>query len=601
MPGSSPSPAKWVLDQTVRNRLNRYSLSIAKNARWWLAFVFILALLPHCVSYVKHHPDERHYTDGAMLMIETGDYRTPMTPEGNVRLKKPILTYWIVASSYQLLGVSPFSSRIPFVLLGGLTVVLTYRCAKVLLRSTDLSLLATLLALSHPSIMIATPRSMPDIVLTCSIMISLLGFLSILLRPGIRSWRSTMFAYGGAGLAMAAKGLPGLLFLLVAMTIVFAFRRKRNLRWYQHAIGFTLCVALGGSWFVVMYQLHGDFLFNDFVGDQVTKRVVRQWWRPITDLPLIILVLVAGFLPWLRMLRTPMSNQWHSLRTDLQFANITNWNARQQGFALLTLWSGLYLVAASFVGRVNFRYLAPIAPMCCMIVAWQLGKIDPEKLFAWMQSVARWAYAALMITALAGVSVFYLQHADWMAMLVAWGTLSVLAVILTCRPHRVTWKRPALALSFSILSLMPAYALFHIGTDQAVDQKIVQALEDEAILDRPVLVVAKRAYASRLRVVSEGRLRVLWYEEMADVPAELFSQVAAVVTDGEYATDTGVPVIEIPNGYQVSAKGIIRSLRKGKLAAYLEQSKRMVCISITSPEHRTLMASQPTLPQRDQQ
>ena len=65
-------------------------------------------------------------------MRQTGDYMVPRHPDGSPRFEKPILTYWLVAASYALLGVSPLSSRLPFLVAGCGVLWLTYRLAELL-------------------------------------------------------------------------------------------------------------------------------------------------------------------------------------------------------------------------------------------------------------------------------------------------------------------------------------------------------------------------------------------------------------------------------------------------------------------------------------
>ncbi len=71
-----------------------------------LMLFFFACLLPFVVGFIKHHPDERHYTDAAIQMMKSGDYLTPRTLEGELRLKKPLLPYWLVTAGYQAGGVS---------------------------------------------------------------------------------------------------------------------------------------------------------------------------------------------------------------------------------------------------------------------------------------------------------------------------------------------------------------------------------------------------------------------------------------------------------------------------------------------------------------
>ena len=42
-----------------------------------LCVVMLLGLLPLICQYVLFHPDEQHYVDAGVKMIESGDYLTP--------------------------------------------------------------------------------------------------------------------------------------------------------------------------------------------------------------------------------------------------------------------------------------------------------------------------------------------------------------------------------------------------------------------------------------------------------------------------------------------------------------------------------------------
>ena len=99
-----------------------------------LALAFALALLPVIATYIHHEPDERHFPDGAMRMLATGDFVTPYTGNGELRLRKPILGYWVQAASFALLGVSPLSARLPYLLQGAAIVVLTAVLAREVTR-----------------------------------------------------------------------------------------------------------------------------------------------------------------------------------------------------------------------------------------------------------------------------------------------------------------------------------------------------------------------------------------------------------------------------------------------------------------------------------
>lgn len=66
-----------------------------------------------------HYPDERHYTDGAIAMLRgDDDWLTPHDPDGSIRLKKPILSYWVTARSCAALGVTRLVRACRFCLRG---------------------------------------------------------------------------------------------------------------------------------------------------------------------------------------------------------------------------------------------------------------------------------------------------------------------------------------------------------------------------------------------------------------------------------------------------------------------------------------------------
>jgi len=130
---------------------------------WQLVFIFALAALPFAATFTIPYPDERHYTDGAMAMLRDHDWLTPKTPEGLPRFNKPPLAYWATTASFALFGVSPLAARLPFLLAGCGTILLTWRLARKLTGSENIALLAALIVLSHVQFLLAAVRNIPDV------------------------------------------------------------------------------------------------------------------------------------------------------------------------------------------------------------------------------------------------------------------------------------------------------------------------------------------------------------------------------------------------------------------------------------------------------
>ena len=85
---------------------------------WVLLLLFCGLVGPFALDFHLHYPDEIYYRDAAVKMLQTGDYLTTYLGSGELRFKKPILTYWAVLAGFKLFGVHAFGSRIFFLLAG---------------------------------------------------------------------------------------------------------------------------------------------------------------------------------------------------------------------------------------------------------------------------------------------------------------------------------------------------------------------------------------------------------------------------------------------------------------------------------------------------
>src|SRR4051794_37594976 len=90
----------------------------------------IIVLLPAVLLYPSRgfhlfEPDEGRYAQIPKEMLERGEWVVP-TLQGEAYLDKPPLTYWLVALSYRVLGVSPESARLVPALCVHFTILLIY-------------------------------------------------------------------------------------------------------------------------------------------------------------------------------------------------------------------------------------------------------------------------------------------------------------------------------------------------------------------------------------------------------------------------------------------------------------------------------------------
>ena len=125
--------------------------------------VYCVLVGPFALQFHMHYPDEIYYRDAAVKMLQNGDYLTTYLGSGELRFKKPILTYWAVLAGFKLFGVNEFGSRIFFLLAGAATVGLTFLLAKKLFRNVKIAGLSALIMAANPVLILSSGRSIPDV------------------------------------------------------------------------------------------------------------------------------------------------------------------------------------------------------------------------------------------------------------------------------------------------------------------------------------------------------------------------------------------------------------------------------------------------------
>ncbi len=542
------------------------------------------ALLPACVFYLRHHPDERHYTDGAIEMLRTGDYLTPRTSQGEIRLRKPIITYWMVAASYRFAGIAPWSSRLPFAIAAAAICLLVYRTAKLLSGCDKTALFAAGLCATHPAVLLTGARSMPDIVLALGLTLSTYGFLGMILQPD-RSYRYGLLGYLGAALAVESKGLPGAAFLTVILAALLFLDRADLIRHRRiHAIGLFLFLVVGGSWFAIMYWEHGAEVTRQFLGDQVAHRIRPSVWRPLVDLPLVVLVGLASFVLWLPILpnhRVAIAAIWSRMTTP-----------QRTCLGVLASWCVAFLLLASCVHRVNLRYQVAIAPMACLIVAMATYYCDSKRTMGYLRRFA----SAGATTAIFVVLLTYVVRMNVpLAALVALTVLVIVAGALIYVLRSGPKFQPAVQITagFSTLLLTVATAsLSYYLLYESIDARLLSSLDLHRERDEPIVLVGKPAYAARLRVRTAGKLKVDQYRNAQAWKREQTTTRPAVLvlaTDGPEVTRnlTSHHLEQIPNGTALIRFDQVRPAIRAPLRDLLSTTSDTITVAYLKQESTT--------------
>jgi len=534
--------------------------------------VLVFALLPLASNYLVHHPDEQYYTAGGIAMLRSGDYLTPRDADGVPRFNKPILTYWLVTASYGLFGIDPLTSRLPFVLIGCGTLVLAYALARMLTHDERAATLAMLVLLSHPQFVLASLRSMTDIVLTFWMLLSAYGFLAILVRER-RSNGAYLAAYVGAGAGVATKGLLPVAFVAFVFAFAALDRRRVPLRAFIHLPSMLLGLAVASGWFVLMWAIHGGDTVGVFAGDQVNRRLVVGTLQPLYMVPAILLGYFVTFLPW----SVPAARL---LARDSPTHHAVSEESRQARRFVIS-WAVLVAIVFGCAREPEEHYVLPVIPLLAVMLAEVLQHADPVR--AWhllRQSLVAVLGCVLLIGGvLAAVDLQLGFRADAATVILL---VVALIVVLAAGTFALGWFEPATAQSLAMLALFPILfvALRPIALPDHGEQLSAQLVRLPRPEGAPLLFFGKFGTAGKLRVCAAGRFDVHRREHFdADVAARYATVIlrdsdAVRLDSGAYEMHPG------SLGYQrLEPWELLTAVAAGRLAAFLEEHRERFVIA----------------------
>ncbi len=461
------------------------------NSPIFIVLIFFLLTLPFASRYQLYYPDEMYYTDGAITMQQEGDYLTPRHWSGENRFNKPILTYYVVLLGHTLFGTSPFSSRILFLLAGAFTVLMVFFAARTISRDNNTAALSAMIVSSHPTIILSSTRSIPDILLALFLSLSVLGLAGILRFGNKPPAKYLWFFYLGLALAFSVKGLPALAFGGLAWFYLLfnPWRRiafKSLLNWPSILV--SLAVALW--WFIVLYCIHGASFLDGFLGDQVGVRMGSVLLKSLLQLILALVLLLVLFFPWFTFL------PWKCGKISTLFSKA---NSEQKSyFMLVVAWMVAIVLMSAMVTKFYERYLLPVVPAMAVALAMLLVHHD------FGRQKASWVFFRLLnwinvlIVALALLISFALGAAieNWLML-----AISVCALIFSFSrrnpepylPHWITLNVLLILFTSSVLTNPISYPGMGEQAKHFLDSRVEKLVE-------PVAFSGNQYHGSRIRL-----------------------------------------------------------------------------------------------------
>jgi 4-amino-4-deoxy-L-arabinose transferase-like glycosyltransferase len=536
--------------------------------------LFALAALPFAATYALYYPDERHYTDGALQMLQGHGWLIPKNSDGTPRFEKPPLAYWVIAASWTVFGVGVLASKLPFLLAGCGTLFLTHRIAKKLTGNSESALLAAIVLASQPQFFLCSLRSMPDALLVFFITLSAHGFLRLIV---FEEFSATAFwaAYGGAALAVLDKGLLGGLIIVFAWAFAVWQRRDwRAIKKIIHPPVFFAAAILAGSWFAYIFWKDGALAWRHFFGDQVTGNIHGHFWSPFFRVPQFALVLIFNFLPW----SAPVV-EWFARRKSFAAGNVP---LPAQKFILA--WTTILVVGFSFGSNVSLRYLLPATPLMAVPFAAWLQNANAVPLIF---STRRIFKIALVVLIFGDALAFFIESQWPLSLMISAFICGLLLLGIAALGLGVRRQKFSAAFGLGLAALLLWLIIFSAALPILLpdcSQQIAAVLKQaQTIAPKKVLLVGNVQLASRVRVLLGKNWTVVQTDKLDPAMPANFKRI--LIPDNELFKFVGSP-------WKIQTAGMIPAmpsprklwiaLKSRRLPEALVRSSKKICL-VTRP------------------
>ncbi|MFC1699904.1 glycosyltransferase family 39 protein [Candidatus Omnitrophota bacterium] len=291
-------------------------------------------------------PDEGRYAEISREMLESGDWLTPRLNYIK-HFDKPPLAYWLIGSSFKLLGQTEFAGHLPHILLGLSGILATFYLGQNLFdrRTGFLAALILSTSLGYPALARVLNT---DIILAFFCLLSYLFFAQ----------KRFILFYLALALGFMTKG-PIILMLALVPICAFLiytkqFQTLKKMRW---GLGVPLFALVALPWFI--YQIsQNQKLLLDWTVHQTLHRIIQPGEQPFY---FFIPVLLGFFFPWIFFL--PLS-----LNQRLSFRRIQP-DQDKLNILFLFLWFILPFIFFSCIGKKLVPYLVPLLPALAIISA----------------------------------------------------------------------------------------------------------------------------------------------------------------------------------------------------------------------------------------
>lgn len=321
--------------------------------------------------------DEARYAEIAREMVQSGDWVTPRLNYVKY-FEKPPLTYWLVALSFKVFGVSDPSARLVPAVFGSLTVLLVFLLGRSLWDNragffAGLVLATSLMFFALSRVLLV------DMVLCFGVVLALYGAWE--LRGG-RSLGLYLFWLGCAA-GFLSKGLlgPGLPIMAVVLFCLASGERPLAIR-LAYWRGPALFVLLCAPW-VVWVSLANPEFFKFFFIDEHFGRLLTSRHQRTEAFYFYFWVIPAAFFPWVSLLPWAVWQNWPG----------RGWRTLgRRPFLFVAVWFASFFLFLTFSSSKMLHYCLPLIPALALLMGQPLAAIDLKN---WRKVSPKWILISL--------------------------------------------------------------------------------------------------------------------------------------------------------------------------------------------------------------
>jgi 4-amino-4-deoxy-L-arabinose transferase-like glycosyltransferase len=305
-------------------------------------------------------PDEAHYAETTVELINTGDLLAPYYNDRPF-FDKPILFHWLQAAAIKVAGASELGARL-VPALAALALIGVTAWFGVTLLSAEAGIVAALLLATNPAVFALARYAILDTVFTAFLFggAALISVAALRGRPRLQ-WPGYLLV----ALAVLTKGPIALVLcgLAFGLAILWSGEARRRLLTLRLVSGTMLVVLIAAPWFVLMWLRFRDAFVAGYLLDENIRLFATDRFTPTesNSVWFYFRVLAAGLLPWTALIVGRFFDDLRAVVLRKRSPDVVD--------ALLWSWT---VVIVGFFTLSKFKldhYVFPAAPSLCLICA----------------------------------------------------------------------------------------------------------------------------------------------------------------------------------------------------------------------------------------